>query len=332
MRFNQNGTRLAVGLRQGFEIWELDPLVLKVQCTLGSAAGVGIVEPLFRTNLVAFVGGGAAPVESPRKLLFWDDKSAQYVDALLAFNEDIRNVRLRHDRIFVVLESMVFVYPMRTRSSEPLKTVPTIANPRGLLAVSVEKEGDVVFACPGKTTGTVFVENSTRESVRTICAHAEAEGLGFLCLNADGSLLATTDSAGCSVKIFKTATGALHAEFRRGTSAVGNVSLCFSQDSKWLCMSSSSQTVHIFGTEGAVQVSSLSFLSGVMPAALGGNYLNSRWSFAQIHVTDPNTICCFGTSPGTLFVVGSGGSLARYVYDTVNGGKGSLVQEQRFIR
>ena len=158
--------------------------------------------------------------------------------------------------------------------------------------------------------------------------------------------------SGTLIRVFDTHSGELLKELRRGMERAVINCISFSKTSEHLACSSDKGTVHIFtlakrskSSEGRTQGSSaseeaageqapnnatsnLSMLRRIIPAV--PKYVDSEWSFAQIHGLESHTICAFGQDLGSIIVVGADGSYLHASF--VAGGECEKVSFAKFVR
>lgn len=337
--FNQDSGCFACGTDSGFKIFNCDPFKETFHRDFTNG-GIGIVEMLFRCNILALVGGGRNPRYPPNKVMIWDDHQSRNIGEL-SFRSEVKAVKLRRDRVVVVLQNKIYVYNFA--DLKLVDHIETIANPKGLCALC-PSSSNTVLACPGVSRGTVRIELYDLRKTTLITAH-EAE-LSQIALNLEGTRLATSSDKGTLIRVFDTQSGQIMQELRRGADRAEIYSICFSPTTQLLACSSDKGTVHIFGltAEGSGMPgsehtsiapapqsigapysgngrsgedegtenskSSFSFFKGFLP-----KYFSSEWSFAQFRVPETRTICAFGAEKNTIVVVGADGSFYKAVFD-----------------
>ncbi|MQL76255.1 hypothetical protein Taro_008625 [Colocasia esculenta] len=330
--WNQDYGCFAAGTSHGFLIYKCDPFKETFRRDLKNG-GFIMVEMLFRSNILALVGSGANPQYPSNKVMIWDDHQNRCIGEF-AFRSDIRGVRLRRDRIVVVLEHRVYVYSFT--DLQLLHQIETLANPKGLCCLS-HHPNTSVLACPGLHRGQVRVEHFGLKVTKFINAHDSS--VSCLTLTMDGLLLATASTKGTLIRIFNTMDGSRLQEVRRGVDRAEIYSIALSPNAQWLAVSSDKGTVHIFSLRvrvigddafnrhppsqgpamvhqnssnsidalvspntGANPSSSLSFMKGVLP-----KYFSSEWSFAQFHVPEVTRFLTAFGSQNTILIVGMDG-------------------------
>lgn len=362
--FNQDYGCFACGMDNGFRIYNCEPFKETFRRVFNSRGGIGIVEMLFRCNLLALVGGGRNPKFPPNIVKIWDDHQNRAIGELM-FRSEVKAVKLRRDRVVVVLMHKIYVY--RFSDLKLLDQISTLKNPRGLVALCPDSS-NVVLACPGVSKGNVRVELYDIRKSQLIRAHES--DLAQIALNLDGTRLATASDKGTLIRVFDTHTGELLKELRRGMDRAIIYCIAFSKTSDFLACSSDKGTVHIFslgsqtkgdradGAGGVQQTgqpavppsptlapaqppqatahvtpstpqsppqpppqaseadgsmsqnakSSFAFMRRLLPTTAIPKYVESEWSFAQIHGLDSITICAFAQDPNTIIVVSADGS------------------------
>jgi WD40 repeat protein len=238
--FNQNYQCFACGTTTGFIIYNADPFKETFRRDFPNG-GIGYVEMLFRCNILALVGGGQNPRYPPNKVMIWDDHQNRCIGEL-SFRSEVKAVKLRRDRVVVILEHKIYVYDFS--HLKLLDHIETTSNIRGLCSLCPDPD-NTVLVCPGLQKGYLRVELYDIKRMNLIQAHDST--LGCFALSLDGKLLATASERGTLIRIWDTSTGDKIQELRRGADHAEIQSICFSpKTSKYLAVSSDKGTIHIF--------------------------------------------------------------------------------------
>lgn len=260
INFNQDGSCISIGTNKGYKIFNCSPFG---KCYTRSDGGIGIVEMLFSTSLIAIAGIGDQPSMSPRRLKIINSKRHSTI-CELTFPTTILAVKMNKSRLVVLLEEQIYIYDIH--NMRLLHTIETSPNTMGLCALSPTTDANfLVYPSPPRNNtllptsqqgsdsqketqnrnGDVIVFNAqSLQPLVVIEAHKTT--LAAITLSYDGTLLATASDKGTIVRVFSVETGQKLYQFRRGTYPTKIYSLSFSRDNKYLTASSATETVHIF--------------------------------------------------------------------------------------
>ncbi|KKZ63975.1 autophagy-like protein 18 [[Emmonsia] crescens] len=252
--FNQDYSYLAVGTSKGFRIFTTDPFAKSYETKEGNIA---ILEMLFSTSLVALI-------LSPRRLQITNTKRQSTI-CELTFPTTVLAVRLNRKRLVIVLEDQIYLYDIQTMKL--LYTIETSPNPNAICALSPSSENCyLAYPLPQKappssftppshappssthispTSGEVLIFDTLKlEAINVVEAHKSP--LSCLAMNTEGTLLATASDKGTIIRVFSVPDAQKLYQFRRGSMPSRIFSMSFNITSTLLCVSSATETIHIF--------------------------------------------------------------------------------------
>jgi autophagy-related protein 18 len=234
----------------------------------------------------------------------------------LTFPSAVLAVRLNRKRLAVVLESEIYLYDISNMSL--LYTIPTSPNPGAICALSPSSENCfIAYPLPkpredsndkrpahapplstyvAPTSGEVLVfDTITLKAVNVIEAHRSP--LCCISLNSEGTMLATASETGTIIRVFSVPKGQKLYQFRRGTYPSTIYSMSFNLSSTLLCVSSTSDTVHIFRLGPAQGPNAPTAVTGPGAVDLSSSPRADRWSRARSYDSNESPVGSAAGSP-----------------------------------
>ncbi|MCJ1256902.1 WD repeat domain phosphoinositide-interacting protein 2 [Lignoscripta atroalba] len=254
-------TDISTGTSRGFRIYTTDPFS---KCFETKEGDIAILEMLFSTSLVALI-------LSPRRLQITNTKRQSTI-CELTFPTTVLAVRLNRKRLVVILEDQIYLYDIS--NMKLLYTIETSPNPNAICALSPSSENCYLayplpqkalpstFAPPSHTppgathvpptSGDVLLFDALKLEAINV-AEAHRSPLSCITLNNTGTLLATASDKGTIIRVFGVPSAQKLYQFRRGSMPSRIYSMSFNATSSLLCVSSATETIHIFKLGGPPQ-------------------------------------------------------------------------------
>ncbi|XP_064430118.1 WD repeat domain phosphoinositide-interacting protein 4 isoform X5 [Mirounga angustirostris] len=288
-------------------------------CAMETGVRIYNVEPLMEKGHLA--------------VLIWDDarEGKDSKDKLVlefTFTKPVLAVRMRHDKIVIVLRNRIYVYSFPDNPRK-LFEFDTRDNPKALcphtlglcdLCPSLEKQ---LLVFPGHKCGSLQLVDlastkpGTSSAPFTINAHQS--DVACVSLNQPGTVVASASQKGTLIRLFDTQSKEKLVELRRGTDPATLYCINFSHDSSFLCASSDKGTVHIFALKDTRlnRRSALARVGKVGPMI--GQYVDSQWSLASFTVpAESACICAFGRNTSknvnSVIAICVDGTFHKYVF------------------
>ena len=252
--FNQDNSCFSIGLENGFMVYGTYPI--KNQYKRNMDGGIKQAEMLYRTNLLALIGGGDIPKFNSKKVVLWDDYQNKMVSEIKFFSS-LKNVKLKKDKIFAICDKNIYVFDLKTL--ENLEIIDTKENPKGLFGINNDENKTIIAYLEKNDKDNkedinkyyITVKNYNKES--SIKILAQEDTISYISLNYDGSLIATSNEKGTLIRIHSCINGNLLAQFYRGKEKAEINYICFDKLSNFLAVTSDRGTIHIWSMAGVIE-------------------------------------------------------------------------------
>lgn len=313
LRFNQDQGCFTCASERGLRVYNVDPLVQKLCLSTETVGSVACAEMLFRSNIIALVGGGSIPRFDEKAVQIWDESQTDTKKKVVidvTFAQPVEAVRIKKDRLIVVLRNQIHVFSF-PNNVQKVCSFDTRDNPKGLCEVS---PFGPFMVFPAHVCGNVQIANldciQPNQTPAPVTINTHKTELASIAINQSGTMVATASVKGTLIRVFEVSTKKQLIELRRGADPAKLYCISFSLDSAYLCASSDKGTVHIF----AIKETELNRRSTFKKMGFLGQYVESQWGLANFTVpAECACVCAFGPNQSVIAICVDG-TFHKYVF------------------
>ena len=248
--FNQDSSYISVGTENGYKIFSSYPIYNFFNRNL--KGGIGIIEMLYKSNILALVGGGKNPKFPENKLIIYDDKKQKKISEII-FKSNIINIKLKKDKIFSVTITKIFIFNFKTYQN--IDIIETIENPKGLFSISNNPKVNIIsFPIINNTNyqkGKIKIKNYDKG--KEIFITLDEIIISYMTMNNEGSIIVIACEKGTIIKTYRTIDGLFLQEFKRGSEKTEINFMTFDNYDFFLAVCSQRGTIHIWSMKSSIK-------------------------------------------------------------------------------
>lgn len=246
--FNSDASCVTIGTRTGFAVCNTDPIVGRCHETI---EGCRIVELLYCTPLICYVGSGDTPGSSPRQITLWHSTTREII-LQTGLESSIISCRMNKAVLIAVADTnFIHIFDIATLNRLQILLTSSDEVNKHVVALSTEDTSYLTYPSPSHIGEVVIHDTINQKMLGHIQAHKSP--ICQLAFNPTGDMLATASITGTLIRVFSVPSGEPIHSFRRGLQSVYINSLCFCALSQFLSAGSSAGTVHVFLLPDAVK-------------------------------------------------------------------------------
>ena len=244
MSFNQDNKFFSIGTENDVFIYQTNPFKGPYKGNMNG--GIGVVEMIENSNFIALMGGGTIPRYGKNTLVIWDDNEKRAISEL-KFSTPIKLVKYKKDYLFVICQKMIYIFYFE--NFQNLYKIETGDNTKELIAIN-QSPKNTIIAYPSKKGGRITIKkifsniNEDNKSEESYQLHDD--GVSKISINYTGTLIASANENGTIIRIHSCEDGSFLMEFKRGHDKAKINTICFDNETKFMAVSSSKGTIHIF--------------------------------------------------------------------------------------
>ena len=242
--FNQDNSFFSIGTEKGFSIYRTEPFT-KEPYVRDMNGGIGIVEMIENSNFLALMGGGKIPRYDKKKVVIYDDNLNKEI-CELKFANEIKLVKYKKNYLFIVGQIRIFIFDFDTY--ENICEIDTGDNTKELIAINKNQEPSLIaYPAEGsENKNKISIKDYLNKDKQIKTFKLQDDSVSKISFNNDGRLIASASEFGRIIRIHNCEDGLLLMEFNRGREKAKINTICFDDDTKFMAVSSSRGTIHIF--------------------------------------------------------------------------------------